>query len=301
VKVVLFCGGLGLRMREYSESIPKPMVPVGYRPILWHVMRYYAHFGHRDFVLCLGYRAEVIKDFFLRYSETVSNDFVLSDGGKNIELLRSDIQDWRVSFIDTGLEAPVGQRLRAVRHHLADDDVFLANYGDVLTDAPLDELMETFLESGKMAAFLAVRPTPYTFHTVKLDRRNRVTGLESIATSDLRINGGYFIFRRAVLDEIQPGEDLVPDVFPRLIERGEVLGFRYDGFWAPMDTLRDWQILEGHITSGDTPWAVWQPKPEPVEPTPIVQLEPTSVPAEPAAAGDVPEGRRPDIPHVAAS
>jgi glucose-1-phosphate cytidylyltransferase len=258
VKVVLFCGGMGLRLREVSESIPKPMVTVGYRPILWHVMRYYAHFGHRDFVLCLGYRADTIKDYFLRYAETISNDFVLSDGGRSVELLQSDIQDWRISFIDTGLDASIGQRLRAVSHHLGDDDVFLANYGDCLTDAPQDELIEAFLRSGKLAAFLAVRPLPYTFHLVDVDRRDRVTGLHDISKADLWINGGYFIFRKAILDEIGPGEDLVPDVLPRLIERGEVLGFRYDGFWAPMDTLRDWQKLESYVAKGHLPWAVWQ-------------------------------------------
>lgn len=280
VNVVIFCGGLGLRMREHSESIPKPMVPVGHRPILWHVMRYYAHFGHTEFTLCLGYRAEVIKDFFLRYSETVSNDFVLTNGGRSVELLQSDIQGWTIRFIDTGLDAPVGQRLRAVRHVLGGAEVFMANYGDVLTDAPLDDLLQAFLRSGKMAAFLAVRPTPYTFHLVELDRRNRVTGLQNVAESDLRINGGYFMFRREVLDEIGPGEDLVPHVLPRLIARRQVMAFRFDGFWAPMDTVRDWQTLEGHVTSGNMPWAVWQPKAQRPVPTPIIELEPAVVGVE---------------------
>lgn len=260
---MLFCGGLGLRMREYSEAIPKPMVPVGDRPILWHVMRYYAHFGHEDFTLCLGYRADVIKDFFLRYAGTAASDFVLSEGGQSIRRLRSDIEDWRINFIDTGLEAPVGQRLLSVRELIGDDEVFLANYGDVLTDAPHDQLLDRFRASGKMAAFIAVRPTPYTFHLVSINQREEVTSLESVSTADLRINGGYFIFRRAIFDEIGPGEDLVPDVFPRLIARGEVLGFRYDGFWAPMDTLRDWQILEDHVASGDTPWAMSDASVEP--------------------------------------
>lgn len=275
MRVVLFCGGLGLRMRDYSDSIPKPMVPVGDRPILWHVMRYYAHFGHREFTLCLGYRADVIKDFFLRYAETAANGFVLSDGGRSVERLRSDIEDWRISFIDTGLDAPVGQRLLAVRDQLGEDDVFLANYGDVLTDAPLDELLARFQRSGKMAAFIAVRPTPYTFHLVGMNRRDQVTSLESISTSSLRINGGYFMFRRAIFDEIGPGEDLVPDVLPRLIERGEVLAFRYDGFWAPMDTLRDWQTLEGRVADGDIPWAVWEPTVEPGAATPSLDVDPT--------------------------
>jgi glucose-1-phosphate cytidylyltransferase len=262
MKVVLFCGGQGLRLREVSESIPKPMVSVGYRPILWHVMRYYAHFGHKEFVLCLGYRADVIKDYFLHYTETISNDFVLTGGGRSVELLQSDIDEWRISFIDTGQDAPVGQRLRQVASSIGDDDVFLCNYGDVLTDAPLDQLLDRFLKSGKMAAFLAVKPLPYTFHVVHMDRRSQVTAMQEIAATDLRINGGYFMFRRPVLDEIRPGEDLVPDVLPRLIERGEVMAFRYDGFWAPMDTLRDWQKLDGLVGRGDLPWALWRHKDE---------------------------------------
>ena len=124
MKVVLFCGGMGMRMREYSEAVPKPMVPIGYRPILWHVMKYYAHYGHKDFILCLGYKADVIKNYFRNYDECVSNDFVLSGGGKNLELLNSDIDDWRITFVDTGLTANIGQRLKAVEKHLQDEEVF---------------------------------------------------------------------------------------------------------------------------------------------------------------------------------
>ena len=258
MKVVLFCGGQGLRIREHSETIPKPMVTVGWRPILWHVMRYYAHFGMKDFILCLGYRADAIKDYFLRYSEAISNDFVMADGGRSIELLQSDIHDWRISFIDTGLHSSVGQRLRAVAPMLQDDDIFLANYGDCLTDAPLPDLIRRFLRSGKLAAFVAVRPTSYTFHLVRFEGKHQVRSVQDVSKSDLWLNGGYFMFRREVLDEIGPGEDLVPDVLPRLIERDQVLGYRYDGFWAPMDTLRDWQNLEQFVQSGDMPWAVWQ-------------------------------------------
>lgn len=229
-------------MREHSDSIPKPMVTVGDRPILWHIMRYYAHFGHREFVLCLGFRADVIRDYFLHHGEESS-------------------ADWHISFEDTGLEASVGERLKAVGRHLSDDDIFLANYGDVLTDAPLPGLIKSFQRSHKLAAFLAVRPTPYTFHLVRFDGRHRVRDVQDVSRADLWLNGGYFMFRREVLDAIGPGEDLVPDVIPRLIERDQVLGYRHDGFWAPMDTVRDWQNLERHVESGHMPWAVWQGPP----------------------------------------
>src|SRR5437667_4673517 len=146
MKVVLFCGGLGMRIREASESVPKPMVPVGDRPILWHVMKYFAHFGHKQFILCLGYRAEVIKDYFLNYQEALSNDFVLTDGGRSVQLLAHDIQDWEITFVNTGLHANVGQRLRAVSKHLEGAEYFLAIYGDTLTDAYLPSLIQTLKE-----------------------------------------------------------------------------------------------------------------------------------------------------------
>src|SRR6188474_2974912 len=139
MKVVLFCGGLGTRLREHSDTIPKPLVNIGIRPIIWHLMRYYAHFGHKDFILCLGYRGDMIREYFLNYRETMSNDFVMSGGGKKIELLQSDIDDWHITFIDTGQVAKIGQRLRRSRHLVDQDEIFLANYADGLTDMPLDD------------------------------------------------------------------------------------------------------------------------------------------------------------------
>jgi glucose-1-phosphate cytidylyltransferase len=261
VKVVLFCGGQGIRLRELSESIPKPMVRIGYRPILWHVMRYYAHFGHADFICCLGHKADVIKEYFLRYNEALSNDFVLSGSGRDVQLLRSDIDDWRISFVDTGLRANLGQRLRAIQPHLADEEVFLANYGDVLTDAPLDQLIETFERSGKIAAFLAVKPTTYSFHLVHMrpDGDGLVERIEDVRTSDTWINGGYFMFRREIFDYIRPGEELVEEPFKRLIDDDQLMAVQYTGFWAPMDTLKDVQNLESMYEGGRPPWAVWQP------------------------------------------
>ena len=256
MKVVLFSGGLGLRLREYSEVTPKPMIPIGVRPILWHVMRYYAHFGHKDFILCLGYRAEVVKSYFLNYSEALSNDFVMTDGGRSLELVQTDIEDWRITFADTGLHTIVGQRLRAVRSYVAREEMFLANYGDTLTDAPLHELVEAFRQTDNVAAFLAVRPT-YSVHIVESDPSGSVTAIKSIREAETRINGGYFIFRREIFDYLREGEELVEEPFRRLIADGRLMAFRYDGFWAPMDTLKDKQDLEVLYERGDAPWAVW--------------------------------------------
>jgi glucose-1-phosphate cytidylyltransferase len=257
MKVVLFCGGFGLRLREYPEPIPKPMVPVGYRPILWHVMRYFAHFGHHDFVLCLGWQADVIKNYFLRYNEALSNDFVLTQGGRSVELLNTDIHDWRITFADTGLRANIGERLRAVRQHLDGEEIFLANYGDVVTDAPLDDLIERFRSSGKVAAFLSVKPT-YSFHVVRHERDGLVTAIESAEEAGLWINGGYFIFRPALFDYLAPGDELVVEAFQKLVKEGQLMTFQYEGFWAPMDTLKDRETLEQLHQSGSPPWAVWQ-------------------------------------------
>jgi glucose-1-phosphate cytidylyltransferase len=257
MKVVLFCGGLGLRLREYPDPVPKPMVPVGYRPILWHVMRYFAHFGHHDFVLCLGWQADVIKNYFLRYNEALSNDFVLTNGGRSVEMLSTDIDDWRITFADTGLRANIGERLRAVRRHLDGEDIFLANYGDVVTDAPLNDLIERFRASGRIAAFLSVKPT-YSFHVVRQAPGGLVTAIESVDEAALWINGGYFVFRREIFDYLAPGDELVVEAFQKLVKDGQLLTFQYEGFWAPMDTLKDRETLERLHQSGNPPWAVWQ-------------------------------------------
>jgi glucose-1-phosphate cytidylyltransferase len=257
MKVVLFCGGQGLRLRDYAETLPKPMVPIGPRPILWHVMRYYAHFGYKDFLLCLGYKAEVIKDYFLRYNEALSNDFVLSEGGRSVEFMRTDIQDWRISFVDTGLQASVGERLMAVRKHLAGEDLFLANYADVLTDARMDLLVEDFQARGATASFLSVRPT-YTFHVVQSADDGGVSSIRNVDESNLWINGGYFILRPSVFDYMEPGDELVERPFERMIRAGQLITYRHDGFWAPMDTLKDMQSLEAMYANGQPPWTLWR-------------------------------------------
>jgi glucose-1-phosphate cytidylyltransferase len=255
MKVVLFCGGLGLRMREASERTPKPMIPVGNRPLLLHLMKYYAHYGHTDFILCLGYQAHAIKDYFLNYNEALVNDFVLSDGG-TVELLRSDIQGWRITFVHTGLRATIGQRLRAVREYLGDDEFFLANYADALTDAPLPEVIADLHERGKIATFLCVQPT-HSFHFVALDERAVVTDIQDVKHANIWINGGFFVFRRDIFDYLHEGEELVEAPFRRLIAEEQLLAYRYRGFWAPMDTLKDRDNLESLFESGQPPWAVW--------------------------------------------
>jgi glucose-1-phosphate cytidylyltransferase len=261
MKVVLFCGGQGLRMREASDVVPKPMVPIGNRPVLWHVMKYYAHFGFTDFILCLGYKAEAIKQFFLTYNEALANDFVLSDGGAKVHLLKTDIHNWNITFVDTGLNACIGERLRAVRHLLRDEEMFLANYGDTLTDADLPAMIARTRETGAAASFLAVRPN-YSFHVVSMNDVGIVDGIHDVTRSEMWINGGYFVLRRELLDDIRPGEELVEAPFHRLLADDRLLAQRHEGFWAPMDTLKDKQSLESLHESGRAPWERWLAAPE---------------------------------------
>jgi glucose-1-phosphate cytidylyltransferase len=256
MKVVLFCGGLGMRLRDYSQRVPKPLVEVGPRPILWHLMSYYAYFGHRDFILCLGHGGGAIKEYFLKYDECISNDFILSDGGRKVELLNRDIQDWRITFVDTGLNASIGQRLRAVRPHLAGEEIFLANYADGLSDLDLDEYLRYFRQRDRIACFLSVA-APHSFHIVDADPDHHVTRLEAVGRSVVRINGGFFALRQEIFEYLREGEDLVLEPFDRLISERQLLAYPFDGFWRNMDTFKDKQELEEMVQRGDTPWQVW--------------------------------------------
>jgi glucose-1-phosphate cytidylyltransferase len=257
MKVVLFCGGMGLRIRD-AENTPKPLVQIGYRPVLWHVMKYYAHYGHKDFILCLGFGADAIKRYFLEYSECTSNDFILSQGGRKVELFSSDIHDWRITFADTGINTNIGQRLKSVEKYLEGENAFLANYSDGLTDLPLPAQLEHFQHSSKIASFLCVLPN-LSYHVVSTDSGNSlVTGLHSITNGSVRINGGYFAFKKDIFKYINDGEDLVIEPFQRLIAEKQLIGYNYDGFWAGMDTFKDRQELENLWGSGRAPWYVWR-------------------------------------------
>jgi glucose-1-phosphate cytidylyltransferase len=257
MKVVLFCGGLGMRLREYSEQIPKPMIPIGYRPIVWHLMKYYAHYGHKDFILCLGYKGDAFKNYFLNYNECLSNDFILSQGGREMQLLNSDIQDWRITFVDTGTTSNIGQRLKAVEKHLEGEEVFLANYTDGLTDLPLPEYIDYFHEKRRIASFLCVRPR-VSFHVVSVNN-DVVSEIQHMSRADIWMNGGFLILRNDIFKYMKDGEELVEQPFQRLIQQEQLLAYRYNGFWACMDTFKDKQNLDDMYGRGEAPWEVWKP------------------------------------------
>ena len=257
MKVVLFCGGMGMRLREYSDTIPKPMVCIGYRPIVWNVMKYYAHYGHKDFILCLGYKGDVIKEYFIKYNEYISNDFLLTKGGKELILYNNDIEDWKITFADTGLASNIGQRLKAVEKYLADEEVFMANYSDGLTDFPLPILIDFFTKSGKIACLLSVRPNQ-SYHIIGSRDDGIVCDINGIQRSDIWVNGGYFILKNEIFKYLKDGEDLVQEPFSRMIERNELITYKHEGFWVSMDTFKDKQLLDDMYNKGETPWEVWK-------------------------------------------
>ena len=260
MKVVLFCGGLGMRMRDGVTSGPKPMAMVGERPLLWHVMRYYAHFGHTDFVLCLGYGASAVKDFFLNYDETRSNDFVLENGARDVKLFSTDISDWRITFVDTGLNSPIGERLRRVRRFVDGEPMFMANYADVLTNASLPDMIERFEASSAVASLLAVPPQS-SHHVVDIGENGLITQVTPMRDLRQWENGGYFLLRPEIFDHLNEGEDLVEDaLMRRLVPQGRVLAYPYKGYWSPADTVKERAQLEEMYHRGNCPWMIWDPE-----------------------------------------
>jgi glucose-1-phosphate cytidylyltransferase len=255
MKVVLFCGGAGMRLRGYADDVPKPMVEIGNRPILWHLMKYYAHFGHKDFLLCLGYKGNSIKDYFLHYDESVSNDFVWSQGGKSVRFLSRDLDDWTITFVETGVNANIGERLKAVEPYLQGEEFFLANYGDGLSDLPLPTMIETLRAGKAVASFALVRPTA-SFDIVHAEPNGLVREICPLTRSETWINGGFFVMRNEIFRYIQPGEELVRQPFQRLIDKQALLAYKYSGFWQCMDTFKDKQCLE-ELNQSTSPWKVW--------------------------------------------
>jgi glucose-1-phosphate cytidylyltransferase len=256
MKVVLFCGGYGMRMRNSSDDpVPKPMQMVGPRPLIWHVMRYYAHFGHKEFILCLGYGASHIKNYFLTYQEAASNDFTMCAG--RVELTHADISDWSITFVDTGLETAIGERLRRVRGHLGTDEHFLANYADVLTDAPMDHIVESFHKSGAAASMMVVPPQS-SFHCVEVSEAGEVKEITPVSKLPIWENGGFFVLSQEIFDLLPPGGDLVADVCGTLAGQGRLFGYRYEGFWKPADTFKERAELDDRYHRGERPWMVWE-------------------------------------------
>jgi len=255
MKVVFFCGGLGTRLREHTDTIPKPLVTVGEQPILWHLMQYYAHFGHNEFILCLGYKGDLIKQYFM---SLMSTDVDFSETDNLLHFSGGDGIDWKITFAETGADANIGQRLRAVQPYLGEDQTFLANYSDGLSDLPLAAYLNHFHLEDKIASFVCVRPN-HSFHTVAVGKDGLVQDIRQASQSDFWINGGFFAFKKEIFDYLQDGEELVEEPFHRLIADKQLLAYRHEGFWACMDTLKDKKAFDDMDQRGERPWQLWRP------------------------------------------
>jgi glucose-1-phosphate cytidylyltransferase len=260
VPVFVLCGGLGTRLREETEVRPKPMVPVGGRPILWHIMRSYAHHGFKRFVLCLGYKAEVIKAYFLDYA-SMNSDFTVELKTNAVTVHSIDHeQDWQVTLADTGEKTMTGARVaRAAAKYLGSASHFAVTYGDGLTDANLAEEWRFHLEQQRLGTVLGVNP-PSRFGELRVDGASVAEFAEKPEFADSWINGGYFFFNREFLPYLSAEEGCVLEREPlvRLARDGQLSMFRHRGFWACMDTQRDREQLEAVWASGRAPWAAFR-------------------------------------------
>lgn len=232
------------------------MVSVGGKPVLLLLMKYYSYFGHKDFILCLGYKGENIKKFFLNYDECLSGDFILSNGGKRKPLFKSDIEDWKITFAETGLHSNIGERLRVVKKYLDGEEMFLANYSDGLTDLHLPTLIDFAIKRGKIGCLITVKPS-VVFHYVSASEDGYIKEICQLNQTPLRINGGFFVFKNQIFDYIKPGENLVNEPFQRLIKKHELVAYKHDGFWASLDTYKDKQRLDELASKNTSFWEIW--------------------------------------------
>ena len=255
MKVIILCGGKGTRLREETESKPKPMVEVGGRPIMWHIMQRYARYGHKEFVLPLGYKGEVIKQYFHEY-RIRNADFTidLSNGGINIHERSGHVTDWKVTLCDTGEDTMKGARIKRVARYL-DGDRFMLTYGDGVADINIDELLAFHGSHGKMGTFTGVR-MPSRFGAVNTDDSGNITSWQEKPVLNQFANCGFFVFERAFLEYLSEDEecDLEKEPMERLAREGQLAMFRHNGFWQCMDTLRDYQLLNSMWDSGERPW-----------------------------------------------
>jgi len=260
MKVVILCGGYGTRIRDVADNIPKPMIPIGRYPILWHIMKYYAHFNHNHFVLCLGYKSHVIKEFFLNY-EAFTRDFTLTLGSdKFIEFHNNHSEsDWKVTLAETGLDTMTGARLKRVQAYLADDENFMLTYGDGVGDVDIGHLIKFHQAHGKILTVTGVRP-PGRFGELVSTEGGRVSAFnEKPQASGGRISGGFFVCRREIFDYLDNDDGLVFEQAPlqRLVHDGQMMVYEHNDFWQPMDTHREYQLLNTLFENGKAPWVVW--------------------------------------------
>lgn len=259
MKVVVLCGGQGTRLREETEYRPKPLVEIGGRPILWHVMKTYAHYGFKDFILCLGYRGSMIKEYFLNY-EAMNNDFTIGLGEKNeIRYHGAHLeQDYHVTLAETGLNSMTGSRVKQIERYV-DSDLFLVTYGDGVSDLDIADLLRFHVAHGRLATVTAVRPTS-RFGILELGPRGQVESFTEKPQLDGWASAGYFVFDRRVFDFLsaEPGCILEREPLEQLAAANQLMAYRHDGFFYAMDTYREYVYLNDLWSGGQAPWAVWR-------------------------------------------
>jgi glucose-1-phosphate cytidylyltransferase len=259
MKVVLLAGGQGTRLREETEFRPKPLVEVGGKPVLWHIMKLYAHYGHRDFVVCLGYRGNMIKEYFLNY-EAMNNDFTICLGEQHAITQHGahEEQDFKVTLASTGLDAMTGSRVKQVERYVA-DDTFMVTYGDGVSDVDINALLAFHHAHGKLATLTSIRPLS-RYGMLDLDSSSRVQSFAEKPQAEGSANAGYFVFNRRVFDYLRTDVECILEREPlaRLAREGQLMAYQHPGFFYAMDTYREYQLLNELWNSGDAPWAVWR-------------------------------------------
>ena len=257
MKVVILCGGKGTRLREETEHKPKPMVEIGRMPILWHIMKTYAHYGFHEFILCLGYKGEVIKEYFYNY-EILSNDFTIELGSKDIEIHRKHSEaGWKITLVDTRLNAMTGARVRRIERFV-DGDTFMLTYGDGVTDLNINELLQYHKSHGKIGTVTGVHP-PSRYGELMIHKDQVLSFNEKQMKQSDSINGGYFVFNKKFFQYLKDGDDCILEREPleKLTSDGELKAFHHKGFWQCMDTNRDYKYLNEMWGKGSAPWKVW--------------------------------------------
>ena len=260
MKTVILCGGFGTRIRDVADDIPKPMVEIGGKPIIWHIMKYYAHFGMSDFVLCAGYKGSTIKDYFFNYDRQFGDCKVVLGQSRDAEVkTKHDELGWDITIADTGLNTMTGGRLRKIKKYVADDDHFLLTYGDGLSDVNIEALVAFHKSHGKALTVTGVHP-PGRFGEMTANEDGLLSGFnEKPQVSGGRISGGYFVCSRRIFDFLSENDDLVFEEEPMklLVSQGELMMYRHDGFWQCMDTYRDWKLLQSMLEEGAATWKKW--------------------------------------------
>lgn len=260
MKTVILCGGQGTRIRDVADNIPKPMITVGSYPILWHIMKYYSSFSYKDFVLCLGYKSHIIKDFFLNY-EAMTRDFTIRLGSNRSIAYHNnhDEHDWKITFAETGLDAMTGARVRKVRKYLEGEKNFMLTYGDGVGTVDIEALVKFHESHGKIMTVTGVRP-PGRFGELMSDKSGMVTEFnEKPQASGGRISGGFFVCRYDLFKYLDDSDELIFEREPmrKLVSEGQLMVYEHDGFWQPMDTYRDYSYLNGLYENGEAPWVKW--------------------------------------------